>query len=101
MRPVASCPLVIAVTRCPMLMLSGSGCLNSFSEVWLVVEQINLTWCAGHEQEDDVFRSRRRCWAEAGHAVLRQQRSQCGDAQPHARGLQKLPPSLQSMMLFE
>ncbi len=24
-------PLVIAVTRCPMLMLSGSGCLNSFS----------------------------------------------------------------------
>ncbi len=82
-------------------MLSGSGCLEQFPEVRLVVEQIDLARCTGHEQEDDVLGPRGAISGRLGQAVLRQQRGQGGDPQAHARGLQELPPSLQPIVLFD
>ena len=79
----------------------GQRLFEQFPEVRLVVEQIDLTWRTGHEQEDDVLGPRRAIAGRLGHAVLRQQRGQRGHPQAHARGLQELPPSLQSIVLFE
>src|SRR6478672_2105247 len=39
-----------------------NGLTIQLDQLWLVIEQLELAWAAGHEKEDDVFRSRREMW---------------------------------------
>jgi len=61
----------------------GQKLFERLSELRFIVKQIDLTRRAGHEQKNDVLRSRRATTGRLSHAVLRQQRSQCGDSQTH------------------